>query len=163
MYFSTFLCFFIFNLNHVNIATNSNPTNYKSDYYAALSSVDTVKINKQIAIIYNSQITEKKAYIGTLLMKKAGLVSAISNKLNLFLEGRKLLEGSINKDKQNAEYHFLRLIIQENCPAILQYYNKIDDDVLIVRQSFNLFTAEVKTAITNYSKTSKALNIKDLN
>ncbi|MBI5539192.1 MAG: hypothetical protein HY951_03985 [Bacteroidia bacterium] len=161
MYFCTIIYFLLFNFNNYEIK-NNNPTNYKSDYYSAFSSIDTVKINKQISQISASQIAEKKAYIGALLMRKAGLVSAISNKLSLFLEGRKLLEAAISKEKQNAEYRFLRLAIQENCPAILQYNSKIDEDVVIIRQSYSNFTNELKLAVTDYSKTSKALKVSDL-
>lgn len=161
MYFCTIIYFLLVNFNN-NEIKNNNLTNYKSDYYSAFSSIDTVKINKQISQISASQIAEKKAYIGALLMRKAGLVNAISNKLSLFLEGRKLLEAAITKDKHNAEYRFLRLAIQENCPAILQYNSKIDEDIIIIRQSYSNFATELKSAVTDYSKTSKALKVSDL-
>ena len=162
MYFCTILYLIFFNYSNFEVVKNNNLTSYKTDYYSAFSSTDTVQINKQIIQISNLQVTEKKAYIGALLMRKAGLVSSISSKLNLFLEGRKLLEFAISKDKQNAEYRFLRLVIQENCPSILQYYSKIKEDALMIRTSFNAFTTEVKSAITNYSKTSESLKSEDL-
>lgn len=161
MFLYPIIYLFLFNFSHFTATDLCLITNYKHDYYSILASSDSVKINKQINIISNSQIAEKKAYLGTLLMKKASFVNPISKKLSLFIEGKKLLEAAISKEKQNAEYRFLRLVIQENCPAILQYNSKIKEDVLIIRQSFNLFTEEVKIAITDYSITSKALKINE--
>ena len=38
------------------------------------------------------------------------------------------LQGPIKKDKANAEFNFLRLIIQEHAPKVVDYRNDIEND-----------------------------------
>jgi len=58
-------------------------------------------------------------------MKKAGLVAGVGNKLKVFKTGLQELEASIKQDNTNAEYRFMRLMIQENAPGILGYKKEI--------------------------------------
>lgn len=134
---------------------------YKTDFYKAFSLNDTVLINNQLKIISNSKIIEKKAFIGALLMKKAGLVSSLKNKLNFFKKGRLLLEEAILNEKQNTEYRFLRIMIQENCPSILMYYKNLEEDKQMIIKNFSKLEIDVKNAIIDYFKTSKTLKIID--
>src|SRR5271155_1315581 len=91
----------------------------KASFYASIQSKNLDDVNAQLKTIEASSIPEKDAYNGTLLMRKAGLVKGASNKLNLFKKGHKILEASIQKNETNAEFRFLRLVIQENAPGIL--------------------------------------------
>ncbi len=140
------------------VCTNS----YKVDYYKAFSSSDTILINNQLKVVLNSKFAEKEAYMGALLMKKAGLLNSIKDKSNLFKKGKQLLENAISKEKQNAEYRFLRIAIQENCPLILMYNKNIDEDKQIVKQYFNILETEIKNAITDYCKTSNVIKLNEL-
>ncbi len=149
-----FICILL--LNSFLVKSNS----YKYDFYVAFSLNDTILINNQLKVISNSKYSEKKAFIGALLMKKAGLVSSLKDKLSLFRKGKQLLEESILNEKQNAEYRFLRIVIQENCPSILMYNKNIEEDKKIIIYSYNKMDVAVKNAIFDYSKTSKTLNIK---
>ena len=114
-------------------------------------------INKQLTIIVSNSDIEKLAYEGALMMKKAGMVKSPSQKLNLFKEGHKKLEAAIAENNDNAEWHFLRLIIQEHAPAIVNYHNHIKDDAQIVKDAFNTFSPEVQAAVSSYRKHSVAL------
>ena len=97
------------------------------------------------------------ALSGALLMKKSGFLKSGKDKLALFEKGKIMLETSIKKEYQNAEYRFLRLVIQENCPAILKYHDQVNDDAQQIRNSFQLFAPAVKKAIRDYAKKSKTL------
>ena len=132
-------------------------SSFKGDYYIALSSEDTVKINLQLSSISSSRSNEMLALSGALLMKKSGFLKSGKDKLALFEKGKIMLETSIKKEYQNAEYRFLRLVIQENCPAILKYHDQVNDDAQQIRNSFQLFAPAVKKAIRDYAKKSKTL------
>jgi len=125
--------------------------------YDAMQSDDTAKINGVLSGLENSTAKEKSAYKGTLLMKKSGLLKSGMEKLSMFKEGRKLLEASIKQDSLNAEYRFLRLMIQENVPDFLNYHSKKEADAKVIRESYAQLPAPLKEAIKKYSKNSYIL------
>lgn len=135
-------------------------TDFKREpLYSALASGTLNKIDEQLNLVQKTDIAEKGAYEGTLLMKKSGLITGASKKLNLFKEGSKKLESAISKDTGNTEYRFLRLMIQENAPSILGYKNNIREDSDLVRQHYGKLSETVQKAILNYNKVSKSLRI----
>jgi len=129
----------------------------KSAFYSAMAANDMNSINTQLNAVKTSSINEKEAYEGALLMKKAGLVTKAKEKLSLFKTGRLKLEAAIKKDKDNAEFSFLRLIIQEHAPKIVEYRNNIDTDVSAIRSNFKTLSPVVQQAIHDYTKKSKVL------
>lgn len=141
--------------------TKNNPI-ILTDFYKAFSSNNLILIQNQIDILKNQTKNESKAYCGALLMKKADLVSNVADKLSNFSEGKKLLENSIAKFPNNAEFRFLRLAIQEKCPAFLKYNSSIQIDKKIVIDYYKNFTPEIKNAIILYSKSSKVLLTSDI-
>lgn len=129
----------------------------KTAFYSAMATNDIQTINTQLHIVKTSSINEKEAYEGALLMKKAGLITKAKEKLSLFKAGRLKLEAAIKKDKENAEFSFLRLIIQEHAPKIVEYRNNIDADVSTIRSGFKTLSPVIQQAILDYSKKSKFL------
>lgn len=75
----------------------------------------------------------------------------------MFKQGKMLLEGAIKKENKNTEFRFLRLIIQENCPAFLKYQDNIKEDADAVKQMYKKISSALKQAVLDYSKTSKTL------
>ncbi|HSZ33677.1 MAG TPA: hypothetical protein VK772_10200 [Puia sp.] len=121
--------------------------------------------NKELV---NAQLTELKtlepknaqnAFLGTMTMKKAGLGGSPSAKLHLFKEGHKMLEAAIMEDPNNAEFRFLRLLIQENAPGILGYRNNEEKDCEIIRKSYKSLPPDLQHVIADYSKKSKFLKL----
>lgn len=131
----------------------------KSAFFNAMASDNVEVVNSQLAIIKTSSINEKEAYEGALLMKKAGLVAKAKEKLSLFKAGRLKLEAAIKKDKENAEFSFLRLIIQEHAPKIVDYNSNIQTDVAAIRSNYKTLHPVVQQAISDYSKKSKVLKL----
>lgn len=129
----------------------------KSAFYNAMAANDVNSINAQLTVVKTSSINEKEAYEGALLMKKAGLMTRPAEKLSLFKAGRLKLEAAIKKDKENAEFSFLRLIIQEHAPKIVEYRNNIDADISTIRSNFKTLSPVVQQAINDYTKKSKVL------
>ena len=57
----------------------------------------------------------------------------------------------------NPEFHFLRLMIQENAPKIVKYHSDIEKDVSIIQESYKKMSPELQTAVMDYRKQSKSL------
>jgi hypothetical protein len=135
----------------------------RQEIYKALQADDIGSIDKELLKLSREPVKEASAYSGALNMKKAGLLSGLKDKLNTFKQGRTQLENAINKEPQNAEYAFLRLIIQENAPAVLGYNTNIKADALLVKQQYKLFDPALQQIVKDYCiKKSKALNASEL-
>jgi hypothetical protein len=153
IFLNLLLLFFFFNV----MANTKKAAFDKGAFYSAMAADDINSINTQLTIVKTSSINEKEAYEGALLMKKAGLVTKAQEKLSLFKAGRNKLEAAIKKDKENAELSFLRLIIQEHAPKIVEYRNNINADVSTIRSNFKTLSPVVQQAINDYTKKSKVL------
>lgn len=129
----------------------------KKDVYAALSSSSLSLLDAQLSKVQSSGIKERIAYEGALLMRKADLVSVPVKKLSFFKQGHKKLEASIAGNKANAEYRFLRLMIQEHAPKSLGYNKNISEDSKIIAANYKSLSSILKNIILDYSKKSKAL------
>ncbi|MEP7237967.1 MAG: hypothetical protein ABI685_08885 [Ferruginibacter sp.] len=141
------------------VAVKGNPQKTafdKSAFYSAMATNDIEAVNTQLSVVKTASINEKEAYEGALLMKKAGLVAKANEKLSLFKAGRIKLEAAIKKDN-NTEFNFLRLIIQEHAPKIVNYNNDLESDASVIRSNFKTLPQVVQQAISDYSKKSKVL------
>ena len=134
----------------------------KPDVYDALKSESVKKIDKALADLdkANADVTTN-AYRGTLLMKKADFEKGPKNKLDTFKEGKELLEDAIGQDASNVEYRFLRLMIQENAPKVLNYNDKIEEDKSVIIDNYKTLDAGLKKHIQNYVPRSSVLNKTD--
>jgi len=130
----------------------------RSVFYGVLMGNDLQEIDKELNTM---NLTGKEAFKGALLMKKSGLMPVVKEKLKLFKEGHKALELAIDKDSTNAEYRFLRLIIQENAPKIVNYNKEIKQDASYLRKNYDNLPANLQKVIVDYSKSSKALKPED--
>ena len=155
-----FQAFLVLILNNYSIAQSAYS---KQGFYNAMSSSDLKEIDQQLKEAEKASGADKQAIIGTLTMKKAGLVSGPGKKLRTFKAGHKDLEASISQNKDNAEYRFMRLMIQENAPGILGYKGEIETDSDYIRKSFKNLPGTVQKAIIQYAKNSKVLSEKDFN
>ena len=134
----------------------------RSAFYAVMASGKIEEINEELTLLNSASISEKEAYEGVLLMRKAGLVKVPAEKLKFFKKGRIKLETALLKDSSNGEYHFLRLTIQEHAPKIVKYRAELETDAQYIKKSFNNLSPVVQQAIIDYSKNSKILNPEDL-
>ena len=158
MYMKIFFNLLVF-LSVLTVQANSQKAGFdKSAFYSAMAANNLDAINNQLNIVKLATISEKEAYEGALFMKKAGLVTKAKEKLSLFRAGRLKLEASIKKDNGNTEFNFLRLIIQEHAPKIVEYRNDIENDIAVIRSNYKTLPQVVQQAINDYSKNSKVLN-----
>lgn len=135
----------------------------KAGFYSAIASGNREEIDKEIAVVEASGIKEKDAYLGALLMRKAGLLTRAKDKLATFKSGYVKLEGSIAKDSGNIEYRFLRLTIQEHAPRVVHYDKDKENDTRAIIQSFPTLSPVLQKAILNYCPHSKLLHERELN
>ena len=134
----------------------------KAAFYAAMSSNDLDQIEKELEVITSSSSPNKDGYEGALLMRKAGLVKRPAEKLKCFKAGRIKFDTAIAADKDNTEYRFLRLAIQEHAPKIVKYNKDIETDKQFILKEFKNLQQVVQNAILNYTKNSKVLKAQDL-
>lgn len=129
----------------------------KSAYYSAMSSSKAALMDAQLSALKSASGTDKEAFEGAMLMRKAGILTIPAKKLAMFKEGCRKLETAISKNPQNVEYRFLRLIVQENAPRSLGYHKAISQDSKFIRENFRNLPAMTQNSIAGYSKKSKAL------
>ena len=152
---------FIFIIAYINPTYSASLPGTLPGIYDVMQSDDTTQINAVLTNLENSTAKERDAYKGTLLMKKSGMLKTGMEKLNVFKQGRKLLEASIKQDSTNAEYRFLRLMIQENVPDFLNYHSKKEEDGKMIRESYAKLPVNLRDAIKKYSKNSHVLKPED--
>jgi len=146
---------------HFAGAQTSSEKFERSNFYAAFASDNIDTINRQLDIIKNDKPKGGSAFEGALKMKKAGLLKGASNKLKEFKAGRGKLEDMIAAQPQNAEFRFLRLMVQEQAPKILGYKNELEGDHKYLVEHFSTMPQAAQKAVVNYSKVSKVLSPSD--
>jgi hypothetical protein len=133
----------------------------KAEFYAVMKSATLEAINTELEVIKDAPEKERNGYEGALLMRKAGLQKKPKDKLRFFKQGRIELETALLADPDNAEFHFLRLIIQEHAPKIVKYHSDIEKDKTLIIQHFKSLSPAVRHAVLDYSENSKVLHKED--
>lgn len=132
----------------------------KAEVFKAISGNDSGSLTKMIAKLEDlSTSSDQQAYLGTLKMKRSEQLKTAKEKLALFKEGRSLLEKVITSSPKNAEYRFLRLMIQENAPKVLKYNTNIKEDAKLVASGYQSLAGDVRTAVVSYAKQSPNLSL----
>ncbi|HET7000357.1 MAG TPA: hypothetical protein VFI33_03580 [Puia sp.] len=131
----------------------------RAAFYKAMESESKTLVDEQISELNTAPADVKNAFLGAMMMRKAGIGGNPASKLKLFKQGRALLEGAIAKDPDNAEFRFLRLIIQENAPGVLGYKNDIQKDIEFIRKSYHSMPEDLQKTIADYNKKSKVLKL----
>ncbi|HTE08720.1 MAG TPA: hypothetical protein VK628_08135 [Flavitalea sp.] len=145
----------------LSYALRAQKTLDREKYYSIIQQEELQPIDDQLEALNTFSFKGKSAFVGALMMKKAGVIKGASKKLKLFKNGSNQLEAAITKDPENAEYRFLRLIIQEHAPGIVNYHNDKTQDKEMIVSSYKKFPSELQKAVSNYSSNSKTLDPKD--
>jgi hypothetical protein len=149
-----------FSLFNIHISTTYKSGQFdKSAFYKVMSSENIMDIDNQLASNETKNFPYKDAYDGSLLMKKAGLTNNKKNQLSLFRSGKLKLENVIIENRENCEFRFLRLMIQENAPSFLGYNKQIGEDCILIRGDYKNTSALLQKIILDYNKKSKKLNL----
>ncbi len=89
--------------------------------------------NKKQELLYIKKFQNTKkvgiqGYVISLKMKQAKYTFLPWKKLSIFKKEKKKLEYLINKFPENIHLRYMRLVIQENLPRILNYSSEISTD-----------------------------------
>lgn len=134
----------------------------RKEYYQVLKTARLEAIDEELGVVARVEGSDREAYEGTLLMRKAGLLKLPKDRLEAFKRGRRQLETAIRADSGKVEYRFLRLIIQEHAPKVVKYRDKLEADGNMIRQHFSKLPADLQESIKDYSQGSAVLHPADL-
>ncbi len=136
----------------------------RTRFYPVFSSESAENISNLIVQIEDEETSTSlaNAYRGALYMKLSSLLPTPKSKLDAFKQGRNLLEKEIQNQPGNIEYRFLRLVIQEQSPALVKYKSKIKSDKELIISHYSKLDHFVQKQVINYARQSKSLNEKDL-
>jgi hypothetical protein len=129
----------------------------RSAYFQAFEQDAVTAMDEQLNATERLSGTDRDAFEGALLMRKAGLQSSPVQKLSLFKQGAQKLEAAIKAQPNNAEYRFLRLMIQENAPKILGYRDQLKQDGKMVTTRLKTLDPATRAAVQRYAAQSKYL------
>jgi hypothetical protein len=141
-----------------NVKVTSDPN--RTAYYKAMESDNKTLVDAQISELNSAPSNGGSAFLGAMIMRRAGIGGNPASKLTRFKKGHKLLEAAIKQDPNNTEFRFLRLMIQENAPGILGYKDDEEKDSEFIRKSYKSLPEDLQKTIADYSKTSKVLKLK---
>ncbi len=140
-------------------SSNNSRTLDRQAFYKAMEETNKDLVNAQLNELQSAPDEIQNAFTGALLMKKAGFNAPPAIKLRLFKSGRKMLEAAIKDYPENAEFRFLRLIIQEHAPGVLGYKNDLEKDSEFIQKSYKSLPDELQQIMVSYSKKSKFLKL----
>lgn len=89
------------------------------------SSTDSVRSLAAELESLESPSSQDQVYLGALYMRMADFQKVPAQKLASFKQGRELLEQEIEKQPKEVEFRFVRMIIQEQAPAFLNYSGEL--------------------------------------
>jgi len=157
------ICYCVFALLATTVCAKTLPQKFdKGAFYEAMKSGDIDVVEKELEVVRASATPNKDGFEGALLMRKAGLVKRPAEKLKHFKAGRIKFDTAIMNDKDNTEYHFLRLAIQEHAPKIVKYNKDLQADKQFILKEYKNLPQVVQQAILDYTKNSKLLKAQEL-
>jgi hypothetical protein len=142
-----------------NISVTPTTGLNRSAFYKAMEENDKTLVNAQLEDLKSAPDEIKPAFTGAMLMKRASFIGSAASKLHYFKDGRKMLETSIHQYPENAEFRFLRLMVQEHAPGALGYKTDIENDCGFIRKNYKSLPEDVQAIIKDYSKKSKFLKL----
>jgi len=135
----------------------------KQTFYNAFSGESLEKIDAVLTSLEKAKSSDiNNVYLAGLKMKKASLINSPIKKLNIFKEGKNLLETEISKYPINTEFRFIRLAIQEKAPDFLGYNTNLQEDKKIIVKNYSTIDNVLRKYILEYSKKSEILKTTDL-
>lgn len=112
------------------------------------------EIKEKLDELLSLNSADYTAFVGAYKMKLASFEKTAKQKLNLFNEGKEILEKSIKNKPNDLNYRLLRLMIQENVPKILNYKSNIKEDKIFLQKNQSKFSKPVLNFYLEYLKQS---------
>lgn len=126
------------------------------DYVIEYHDVSTKEQEIQFINKYqSSKVISVQAYVVSLQMKQAKHKFFPWKKLEVFNTGKKKLEALIQEHPENTDLRYVRLLIQENIPSILNYKSNIAEDKAFLNKK--LEQADASDYLDYYIKKNTSL------
>ncbi len=109
---------------------SNNIPDYINEYDTLSSKQEELNFINKYKNTKNIDIT---AYVVSLRMKQAEYKIFPWSKLKIFNKEKKNLESLIKKHPKNIHLRYMRLVIQENLPKILNYNSSIKEDKIFLK------------------------------
>ncbi len=101
------------------------------------------------------------AYKGASITMVAKFKKKVSEKINTFKDGSKLIESAVASEPNNIEIRLIRLSIQENVPGIVNYKKNIKEDAAFIVKNFKVQNSILKEYIRNFVLQSKSFSAEE--
>ena len=117
------------------IIINISPPTYVEEFHNLKNKKDEFNFIKKYNKVNNPSV---KAYVVAIEMKKAEYSLNPLTKLSIFNENKNKLNLLIDKNKNNIDLRYIRLLLQEKTPNILNYNKHINEDKLFLKDKLNV-------------------------
>jgi len=101
------------------------------------------------------------AYKAASILLDSKFEKKLSQKMDRFKEGAKLLEATIKSDPSNIEMRMIRLSVQEDVPSITGYKKNIKDDKKFITTYYASQGAALKDYLKDFVLQSKSFSEKE--
>ncbi|MDQ8011290.1 MAG: hypothetical protein REI96_02485 [Flavobacterium nitrogenifigens] len=101
------------------------------------------------------------AYKAASILLDSKFEKKLSQKMDRFKEGAKLLEATIKSDPSNIEMRMIRLSVQEDVPSITGYKKNIKDDKKFITTYYAAQGAALKDYLKDFVLQSKSFSEKE--
>ena len=101
------------------------------------------------------------AYKAASILLESKFEKKISEKIERFKEGAKLLEATIKSDPSNIEMRMIRLSVQEDVPGITGYKKNIKEDKKFIMTYYASQSAALKDYLKDFVLQSKSFSEKE--
>lgn len=149
---------FVLSVLLVSVTSLVTATLDRKSFFKSISTEDqnTLKTERE-KLSKLSDSDDKRAFLATIIMKESQFMPTVKGKWDKFTLGKNALEKEIKANPNNAEYRFLRLLIQENAPKIVRYSSNVSQDAQFIAKNLSTINAVTKKTIQDYAKKSPAL------
>ena len=117
-------------------ANENDPNDVRRHFLTATTDADFRSVLVE-QLKYNTNIEEhfRKAYLGASMTLLAESSIAPWTKYSYFTNGTELIEEAIKAAPQEAEYRYLRFLVQLNAPGFLDYDLHLQEDFAYISKS----------------------------
>ena len=129
---------------------------------ASASAQNSTQLAESLASISKSDEPTLVAYKGASLAIESKFISNFSTKTTKLKTGVDLIEYAVLNDSSNIEIRFIRLSIQENLPAIVNYNRNKKEDKIFIVNNLNSQQLPLREYLKNFIKNSKSLSAKEV-
>ena len=151
--FSIFLLLIFGNNPNLTEIRKTFPTAFKTEGSATAFAA-------KFADVSNEDVT-LLAYKGASITMVSKFKKKVSDKIKTFKEGVKCIELAIASEPNNIETRLIRLSIQENVPAIVNYKKNIKEDAAFILKHYKQQSNVLKEYIRSFVLHSKSFSAEE--